>query len=285
MKKFFVLRPAILVSLFLLARFTSVAQFSPDSPVGVSAGFLKLFGTINAFTAHADVQALDTNRVETLRGPMNFAMLAGKLRMDFDIAQMQGSGVNPLLIRALKQAGLDKIASILRLDKRTIHLVFSGSRSYVNMEMSPSDLEAAQKNVQVQRTPLGKETIDNHACTKNRVIVKNAKGVALFEGITWNASDLKDFPVKISSQTKEGTMVMHFTQIQMTPPAAAQFEVPAGYTRYASTEALFLTIAQKQNAPPKAAASKPVSPQKPVSSSARTATPKPKSASGSATKK
>ena len=286
MKKLLVLRVAVFVSLLFLNKPIVFAQFSPDSPVGVSAGFVKLFGSITAFSARADVHVIDTNRVEVLRTPMNFGLLAGKIRMDFDMAQMQGQAVQPIVVKALKNAGLDKIASILRLDKRAIHLVFPVSRSYVNMEMSAADVEAAQKNVQVQRTALGQETVDNHPCTKNRVLVKSAKGVALFEGLTWNASDMTNFPVKISVQTKEGTTVMHFTQVQMAPPPTAQFEVPSGYTRYASTEALFLAIAQKQNAPPKAATnSKTMTPQKPASSSAGTVAPKPKSSSVPATKK
>jgi hypothetical protein len=286
MKKSLVLRIAVSVFLLFLITPAGFAQFSADSPVGVSAGFVKLFGTINAFSARADVQVQDTNRMEVLRTPMNFALLTGKIRMDFDMSQMQGQAVQPVVVKALKNAGLDKVASILRLDKRTIHLVFPGNRSYVNMEMSPADVEAAQKNVQVQKTALGQEMVDNHPCTKNRVVIKNAKGVALFEGLTWNASDMTNFPVRISVQTKEGTTVMHFTQVVMTPPAATQFDVPGGYTRYASTDALFLAIAQKQNAPPKAATnSKTTSPQKPVSPATPAATSKPKSASGPATKK
>jgi hypothetical protein len=235
MKKLLVLRAVVFVSLMFLVQLPGFAQFSPDSPVGVSAGFVKLFGSITAFTARTDVQVFNTNRVEVLRTPMNFALLAGKIRMDFDMAQMQGQAVQPVVVKALQQAGLDKIASILRLDKRMIHLVFPLSRSYVNMEMSAADVEAAQKNVQVQRTALGQETVDNQPCTKNRVVVKNAKGVGLFEGLTWNASKMTNFPVKISVQTKEGTTVMRFTQVVMTPPPTTQFEVPAGFTRYAST--------------------------------------------------
>ncbi|MBC8097636.1 MAG: hypothetical protein H7Y43_17685, partial [Akkermansiaceae bacterium] len=221
MKRFAALSATFSVFLFLLAAPSARAQFL-DSSVGVSAGLVKLFGTVTGFSARTDVQVLDTNRQETLRTPMNFALLDGKVRMDFEMTQMRGKAVQPAVVNGMKQLNLDRVASIIRLDKRNTHILFAGVRGYVDMEISPAEAEAAEKNVQVQRTALGKETVDKHPCTKNKVIVRNAKGVTLLEAITWNAADLKDFPVQIAVQAREGTTILRFTEINQTRPAAAQ---------------------------------------------------------------
>jgi hypothetical protein len=216
-----------------------------DSSVGLSAGLVKLFGTVTGFSAKADVQVL-TNGQETLRTPMTFALLDGKMRMDFDMTAMRGRDVQPAIVNGMKQLKLDRVSSLIRLDKRITHILFTGVRGYVNLEIPEADAAAAQKNVQIQRTPLGKVIVDKHPCNKSKVIVKSAQGAVLLEATTWNAEDLKDFPIQIAVQAKEGTTVLRFTQIELTRPAAAQFEVPSGYKEYSSAETLILAATQKQ---------------------------------------
>lgn len=273
MKKHVALRAAILVFLTFLVQPASFAQFSPESTVGVSAGFAKLFGNLTAFSAKVDVQMLDTNRQEALRTPMNFAFLDRKMRLDIDLNDMRGKAVQPAEIAGLKRVGMDRIGCVIRLDRRMNYLLFSGVRGYLTMEMSPTEAAAAEKNVQVQRTALGKETVDKHPCTKNKVVVKSAKGVTLLEAFTWNATDMKDFPVVIAAQSPQGTTYMRFTQVQMTRPAAAQFEPPAQYRKYGSPE--LLLFAAVQNAQPTKAAAKPAAaPKTGVKKSTGTATRK-----------
>lgn len=245
MKHFAALRASFLILLLLFLGPFARAQLL-DSSVGIGAGLSKLFGNATAFSAQTVVQVLDTNRQEVLQSPMNFSLLDGKIRMEFDMTQMRGKQIQPAMISALKKIGMDRVASIIRVDQKLIYVVFTGLRSYVPMEMSKEETEAAQKNVQVLRAPLGKETIDKHPCTKNKVVVKNSRGVTLLEATTWNAADLKDFPVLIGVQAKEGITFLRFSQVQMTRPPAMQFEAPAGFTKYTSTDMLMLAAMQQQ---------------------------------------
>jgi hypothetical protein len=63
---------------------------------------------------------------------------------------------------------------------------------------------------------------------KNKVTIRNDKG-AVLEAITWNAADLKDFPLQIEMKEKGNTVRMHFTQLQFTKPDPQQFDVPPAY--------------------------------------------------------
>ena len=63
---------------------------------------------------------------------------------------------------------------------------------------------------------------------KNQVIVKRRQRAGL-EAVTWNAADLKDFPLQIEMKQKANTVRMHFTQVQFVKPDAKQFELPANY--------------------------------------------------------
>jgi len=266
---------------FSFAGSRTLGQFSSDSPVGVSAGLAKLFGSVNSCTARAEVQVLDAGNRESLRAPFGFALLEGNMRMDIDMGQMKG-GVPVGLIPGLKKFGLDRVASIVRQDRQLIHLVFSGAQSYVNLEFTPADVASTGKDLQVQKTELGNETVDGHSRAKRKVLVKNPKGVTVLEATTWNATELKDFPVQIALQDKGQTTMLRFRDVRLTKPSASQFDPPKGFKKYSSPEALFLGASQvvvvSTNAPASNSNSVAAAPKK-------STTTKPPVAKSSTTKK
>lgn len=201
---------------------------STGTPTPVNTAFVKLFGTVGAFTAKVDTQVIDPYQRETVRLIMDFAAADGKVRIEINLAQMQSKELPPDKITALKQAGMDRIISLFRPDKKVTYIVYPGIQSYFSMPVGQEDADAFAKGLKLEKTPLGKETLDGHACVKNKVVVKDAKGPVL-QAVAWNAADQKDFPLQIEMKQKENTVRMHFTQLQFTKPDARQFEVPAAY--------------------------------------------------------
>jgi len=75
------------------------------------------------------------------------------------------------------------------------------------------------------------------------------------EYTVWNASDLKDFPVKIVTSGGGMSVTMLFKNISFTKPAAGDFEVPATFTKYTDVQTMVQTEAAKKmaaGAPPTA---------------------------------
>jgi hypothetical protein len=214
---------------------------SNGSP-GLSTAMLKLFGNIPTFTAHADVQVLDAKQAERIRAPMSFAQADGNLRVEIDMSQMRGKDLPPSAVPALKQLGMDRIASVLRTDQKALFIVYPNARSYVNMPVSRD--EASLQSLKLEKTPLGKEIVDKHPCVKNKVVVKSESNI-IFSATTWNASDLKDFPLIIITKEKDMTSVMRFSQIQFARPDAKQFLPPAGFTKFTDAESLVLARSAK----------------------------------------
>ena len=65
----------------------------------------------------------------------------------------------------------------------------------------------------METTELGKDTVDGHPCVKNKVIVTDNEG-SKHESTVWNATDLKNFPVKIETdRTGRQTMTMLFKNV------------------------------------------------------------------------
>ena len=92
----------------------------------------------------------------------------------------------------------------------------------------------------MELTELGKETVAGHPCVENKVIVTDAKG-GTNEFTVWNATDLKNFPVKIVQAEQGSEITMLFKNVALTKPAASVFDVPASYTRYDDMQTMMQT--------------------------------------------
>lgn len=232
----------------LLATAAATAQM--PGPDNVNVAITRLFGSVTAFSAATDVRVLDKTQKEWARTVMDFAVLDGKIRADVDMSRMKSTQLTPDALAYLKRLGLDRLASVVRPDKKTVYVIYPAIKSYVNMPMSDADAAASGADLQVEKTPLGSETVDGHACTKNHVVVKNSKGLAVVDATTRNASDLKDFPIQIATKENENTTIMHFRDIRLTRPEAKQFDAPAGYAAYPDPQTLMTIVAKKAMAEP-----------------------------------
>jgi hypothetical protein len=224
-------RLSAVLTLVLLAHGAATAQLpTAGSPTGINAAFVKLFGNVSAFSARLDTQVLDKSQKEWVRMPMDFAALDNKVRIDINLEQATSRDLPASTIAGLKQAGMERIVSIFRPDQKTTFILYPASKQYLTMSLAKGESEALEKGLQMEKTPLGKETIDGHACVKNKVVIKNQQGPVL-EATTWNAGDLKELPIQIQTKEKDNTVIMRFKQIQFAKPDAKQFEVPAGYAQ------------------------------------------------------
>jgi hypothetical protein len=222
--------PLVLVS-GLLAASSTFAQMPGSGSPGVGAALTKLFGDVTAFTAKAQVRVLDKDQQETVSGPMDFALLDNKMRVEIDMTRMKNKGMTDEMSASVKEMGLSRVISIIRPDKKLIYVIYPDQKSWTSMPLPKAEADAAEKQTKLNKTALGKETIDGHPCVKNKVIVSDDAGQIL-EATTWNASDLKDFPVQIQTKEQENTSVVLYKQVQLAKPDAKQFEPPADYTKY-----------------------------------------------------
>jgi len=214
------------------------------SSAAMNAVLTKLFGSNNTFVAKSDVRVMDKDRKETMSVTMNVVSLDGKIRSEVDMTQVKSAELPPELTANLKQMGMDRVVSIMRPDKKAIYLVYPSLQAYVNMPFAKEEAEAFEKDAKMEKTQLGKETIDGHSCTKNKVVVVDGKG-GKQEVIVWNATDLKDFPVQIQVQEKDSIILMLYREIQFIKPDGKQFDPPSGYKQYADNQQLMQKAMEK----------------------------------------
>jgi hypothetical protein len=203
----------------------------------LNAALIKLFGSNNAFSAKAEFHVTDKSGTETDTVPMGFQFLEGKLRMDIDMTQIKSIGMPAANMPTLKQLGMDQSIVITRPDRKVVLSVFPKAKSYAEIPMPKEDLAAIDKNFKMEKSPLGKETVNGHPCEINKITLTGDRGEKT-EAKVWNATDLKDFPVQIQMTDADTTVLIKFKDVKLAKPDIKEFEAPSGLTKYDSAEAL-----------------------------------------------
>jgi hypothetical protein len=230
-----------LLALGSLAAVSALAQL-PGAGPSLGPAMTRLFGDIPGFSAKARVQVLDNAQKEMVSMPMDFALLEKKIRVEIDMSQTRNASMPPGAAEQLKAMGMARVVSIIRPDKQLVYVLYPTQKALMTMPL-PKQTDPA-KQPTINKTAVGKETVDGHPCVKNKVTMTDDNGNPV-EAMTWNASDLKDFPIQIQTTEKQGTSIMHFSEIQFDKPDPKQFDAPADYATYDSPQALMQGIMEK----------------------------------------
>ena len=245
MKKTILLLITILLGLGLMP---ARAQFGPPggSPQGPHFGGAldKLFGANQTFSAGLEFQTSGRDGENiTMPGKMSFD--SGKSRFEMNMSESKGTKLPPEAAEQMKAMGMDTMISISRPDRKLVYLVYPGLHSYAEMPAPDATASADAADYKVETAELGKEIVAGHPCVKNQVTVTDKDGTK-HASTVWNASDLKDFPVKIVTAERGQNATMLFKNISFNQPAASSFEAPDGFTKYANIQTMMQTEMMKK---------------------------------------
>jgi hypothetical protein len=233
MKKQFSILASAVICLGLLPAYSQ-----PGAPGGPHLGgtLSKLFGDNQTFSAVLEMQITDkSGKPMTMPGKLSFD--AGKQRFEVNLADMKGGQMPPNAAAQMKSMGMDQMATIARPDKKAAYLIYPGLQSYAEIQLSNADSAPTNGEYKVETTEIGKETVDGHPCVKNKYVVTDNQGIK-HESTVWNATDMKNFPVKIETAEQGGDVTMLFKNVSLTKPAASLFEPPADFKKYDNIQQL-----------------------------------------------
>jgi hypothetical protein len=193
----------------------------------ISAAMTKLFGENQAFSATLQNE-VQMAQGETISMPGKIAFDSGKSRFEMNMSEAKGSAMPPQAVAQMKSMGMDNMITISRPDKNLAYIVYPGLKAYAEMQDTNSP---SQTGLKMEKTELGKETVEGHPAVKSKATVTDDKGKT-HEFTVWNATDLKNFPVKIET-TEQGTAVtMLFKDVKFTKPEASLFDPPTDFKKY-----------------------------------------------------
>jgi len=229
----------IFVSAVTLAGCSVLAQLPGGGAAGGMDALLRLFGDTKDFTAKVNVQVLDASRQEVASFPMQLTLLDKKQRVEMDLTQMKSKQMPAGMADTLKQMGMAQFVNIVRPDKKLAYSMYPTLKVVLTQPWSKASTEP-----KLERTEEGKETIDGHPCVKYKNVLTDDAGKKT-EATSWNATDMKDFPVQIQAKDGENTSVLRFQQVQLTRPDEKLFEPPADYTQYTNQAELQQAVMAK----------------------------------------
>jgi hypothetical protein len=202
----------------------------PRNGAQISAAMAKLFGENQAFSASVENE-VQMSKGNTMTLPGKMAFDAGKARFDMNMSEAKGNAMPPQMVAQMKSMGMDSMITISLPDKKLTYLIYPGLKAYTEMPTSDAGAGKAGTEMKLETTELGKETMDGHPCVKNKAVVTDDQGKT-HESTVWNATDLKNFPVKIET-TEQGTAItMLFKDVKLTKPEASLFDPPTDYKKY-----------------------------------------------------
>jgi len=205
------------------------SQAQVPGGAGLNSVITKLFGTHDDFSVDSDFHILDPKMKPTVTMSLGITVSGGKMRADLDVTNMKGAGITPQMLEQYKKMGVDRSVTIVRPDKKIMILLFPTRKLYEQTPL-PKEVSASAAVSKIKKTPLGKETLDGHPCVKNKVVLEDAKGKTQ-EMTTWEATDLKDFPIQVQLVDNGQNTLVHNRNIKFGKPSSSLFEVPTGYTK------------------------------------------------------
>jgi hypothetical protein len=241
MKKYLSILITVVFCLGLIPAFAQMGQMPGGSQF--DGAMSKLFGDNSTFTAAMESQ-IKPKSGDLITMPGKIAFDSGLTRFEVNMTEAKGVKMPPGASEQMKSMGLDQMVTITQPKENFVYIIYPGLQSYV--QTGPSEKSAATNGaVKVEATALGKETVDGHPCVENKVIISDDTG-GQHEYTVWNATDLKNFPVKIIHVEQDNEITMSFKDVSLTKPAASEFVVPVGYTRYDNMQTMIQTEMMKK---------------------------------------
>jgi len=189
---------------------------------------VKLFGENSEFTAMLELRTQGGPTDETMLVPGQLAFDQGKSRFEMDISKIQSAKMPPAVGAQMKALGMEKLITISRPDKKASYMLYPGLQSYVESRIQGNE---GPEEFKVETTELGKETVEGHPCVRNKKIIIDKEGTQ-HESIVWNATDLKEFPVKIQTAEGDVQVSMLFKDVKLSKPDSSQFDMPTNFKKY-----------------------------------------------------
>lgn len=231
-------------SLFIGTSQVLAQSGAPGQTSGMDFALLKLFGGHAAFTAKADIEVSGGAGPGDMSMTANLAVLDGKMRTEVDMTQLKSKEMPPQAMEQMKQMGMDRVVNITLAADRKMLIIFPNMKSYITMPIPDKSAKILSDKGELEKTELGKETVDGHPCVKNKILILGEDG-AKHAFTVWNATDLKDFPVRFESRENGGTVRGAYRDIQFVKPAAKLFEAPAGFKAYAGMQEMMMSVMQQ----------------------------------------
>ncbi|HUR44711.1 MAG TPA: hypothetical protein VMZ27_02460 [Candidatus Saccharimonadales bacterium] len=239
----------IMICLLCAGIFAAPAQpFRPKAPPAQSPTGLNFSGSLSTlfkdqqyFSASLTMQVAKQFGA-TMSVPCKMTYTEGKSRIESDFNQAKGIDSSPEMVEQIKSSGMGKTIVITRPLEHKTFTIYPELYSYVERrEANTFD----PTRVLTKVDEIGKETIGGQPCIKKTI--KMAAPRSMPEEFTvWNATELKNFPLRIEMIRSGAKVTLLFTNVVFEKPDTKLFEPPPDYVGFESVSSMLEKQARKK---------------------------------------
>ena len=203
--------------------------------MGFNAAVARLFSEVPAFSAN--VETVLTNKADNSRlsVPMRMLKNGDRFRIEVDFVKMKGAGLAMQGVSAIQNIGMSRMTSLVLPKEKGMVVLFPELKYYTKVTLEEADL--ASDGYQMTKRQAGRDTINGQACVRQNVVL-TAKDGTRTEVTVWENPALERFPVRMLFRPEGASMMMNFSEVQLTAPGEDAFKVPPDYKGFNSIAGL-----------------------------------------------
>ena len=223
----------LFLAALLIAAVSARAQTSgplvfPVDPIQL---LLHLLGTNAVFTANGEISGEGPRDPDNFYMDVKYVMVGDDLRTTTDLAKLRSRNACDVAQGRLQEMGMDETVMIRLPEMKTSFVVYPRAQAYIEMPLDWR--ERLKEIVEVEKTRLNEDVFDGHRCVRYQVHVTNSLGEEN-DVLVWEATDLKNFPVKLRFEMPPSVFYLEFRHVSLAPPDVDLFHPPLDYTRYST---------------------------------------------------
>jgi hypothetical protein len=174
------------------------------------------------FSAVMKTTTLDKTQQQSMSFEMPIAKAGEKFRMEMDYGKMTGAENMPV--------GMQQMIMIHRGDEKKTYSLYPNKKKYmISEETDEGYYRGDDEKPDIKRTFVGNEVIDGHPTEKYAISI-SYQDEDVQEGFIWNATDLDGMTIKSEIENESVKSTTRLTNIDLSTPAEALFDIPADFT-------------------------------------------------------
>ncbi|MCX7966235.1 MAG: DUF4412 domain-containing protein, partial [Syntrophorhabdaceae bacterium] len=133
-----------------------------------------------------------------------------------------------------ENVGMKGVVTILLNDAKKIITLNTNKKLYHEQPLKQHDRMVSfyDPDVVFEKKKIGTEKIDGHPCNKyDAIYYRKSNPKEKQKALIWEATDLKDFPIKMELESPQGKITILYKDIKLGAAKASMFEVPKGYKK------------------------------------------------------
>ncbi len=215
-----------------------------QGPTAALNQITQFLGKDASYTADYETKIVSAGQKGAISMPFRLSLNHGDSRMDMDLAKATIPEMNPAALQLMAGMGLTRMTVLATgpAEPKTGTLLYPDKKMACPLPQ-PNKAKAGKTAALPEPQVLGEETVDGRLCVKKHLATTQDGMTA--EATWWEVKDKPGVMAKMQAKTHDGTIDLRLTRLDAAAPAAALFQLPADYRKFADMQQMMAAVMQE----------------------------------------